>query len=76
MIGCGDHVIVSQDGIEVEAVVLATSPYSAFPAMAGQDGTMYQVQSKEWFGNVTWLTEDKVRAVGEKKLGFLLDKLA
>jgi len=74
LIDCGDRVIVSQDGIEVEAVVLATLPYSAFEGMTGQDGTMYQVQSDEWFGNVTWLTEDMVRAVGEKKLEFVLDK--
>lgn len=72
----GDRVTVIDYGIEVEAIVLATSPYSAFPAMAGQEGTMYKVQSEAWFGNSTWVTEDKVRAVGEKKLEFLLDKPA
>lgn len=71
----GDRVIVSQDGIEVEAVVLATSPYSAFPAMAGQEGTMYHVQSEAWFGNSTWVTEDKVRPVEEKKLTFVINKV-
>jgi hypothetical protein len=40
----GDTVIVAQCGVEVEATVLATLPYSAFPAMAGQEGTMYHVQ--------------------------------
>lgn len=68
----GDTVIVSQCGIEVEAVILATSPYSAYPAMAGQDGTMYHVQSEEWFGNSAWVTEDRVRPVEEKKLEFII----
>jgi len=76
MIESSDRVIVSQDGIKVEATVLATLPYSAFEGMAGQDGTMFQVQSEAWFGNVTWLTEDMVRPIGEKKLEFILDKLA
>lgn len=72
----GDTVIVTDCGVEVEAVILATSPYSAFPAMAGQEGTMYRVRSAAWFGNSTWLTQDKVRAVGEKRLEFVLDKVA
>lgn len=72
----GDTVIVADCGVEVEAIVLATSPYSAFPAMAGQEGTMYKVQSDKWFGNNTWVMQDKVRAVREKRLEFVLDKLA
>ncbi len=72
----GDKVVVTDHGVRVEATVLATSPYSAFLAMAGQEGTMYKVQSDKWFGNSTWVTQDKVRPIGEKRLTFVLDKVA
>ena len=59
----GDRIIVVDYGIQVEGVILDTAPYSAFPAMAGQEGTMYLVKSDEWLGNQTWLTEDKIKEI-------------
>lgn len=61
----GDRVIVSDYGIKVEGIICDTRSYSAYPGMAGQEGTMYLVQSDEWFGRKVWLTEDKISEVKE-----------
>ena len=61
----GDQVIVSDRSVQVKAIIVDTRPYSAFPAMAGQEGTMYLVKSDEWLGNQVWLTEDKISEIEE-----------
>ena len=57
----GDNVIVSEYGVKVAGVILNTRPCKDFPAFAGEECTMYQVELTEWFGNAVWLPESKLQ---------------